>query len=238
MPSSNGFSSSGTLNNSVLGNSLNNSANLNSLNNAGVDPGLQVANAGSLTRAAASKWDDFEVVGSKIYDPDGREFIAKGVNINGPGFGWPGDTPNQVDNVKKWGFNSIRLNIRELGIEPKNRYAQNGTVDQIVRNFTKEGIVVMIDIHEKGGGWYNASELNKLISYSKDLGSTKTIPTFGSTLPMNQEDTTAVAKVLSISTSTNTPRPLRRFDRPALTIRSWLMAGFGDRTKEPGIVTQ
>jgi aryl-phospho-beta-D-glucosidase BglC (GH1 family) len=171
MPSSNGFSSSGTLNNSVLGNSLNNSANLNSLNNAGVDPGLQVANAGSLTRAAASKWDDFEVVGSKIYDPDGREFIAKGVNINGPGFGWPGDTPNQVDNVKKWGFNSIRLNIRELGIEPKNRYAQNGTVDQIVRNFTKEGIVVMIDIHEKGGGWYNASELNKLISYSKDLGS-------------------------------------------------------------------
>jgi hypothetical protein len=167
----NGFSSGNTLSNSTLGNSLNTASSLNALNNSGIDPGLQVSNAGTFARASSSKWDDFEVVGNKIYDPNGREFIAKGVNINGPGYGWPGDTPNQVDNIKKWGFNAIRLNVRELGFEQKSTYAQNGTVDQIVRNFTSQGIVVMIDAHENIGDWFTPNELDKLIDWGKNLGS-------------------------------------------------------------------
>jgi hypothetical protein len=167
----NSLSNGNTLSNSTLGNSLNTTSSLNALNNSGIDPGLQVSNTGTFARASSSKWDDFEVVGNKIYDPNGREFIAKGVNINGPGYGWPGDTPNQVDNIKKWGFNAVRLNVRELGFEQKSTYAQNGTVDQIVRNFTSQGIVVMIDAHENIGGWFTGSELDKLVDWGKNLGS-------------------------------------------------------------------
>ncbi|MBD2070959.1 cellulase family glycosylhydrolase [Leptolyngbya sp. FACHB-671] len=115
--------------------------------------------------------NDFRVVGTKIYDPNGREFIAKGVNINGPGYGWPGKTPEQVDNIKRWGFNSIRLNVRQLGLDNKQTYAENGTIDAIVEKFTSQRIVVMIEPHERTGKWYSSDELNKLVNWHKGLAS-------------------------------------------------------------------
>jgi hypothetical protein len=127
--------------------------------------------AASTPTGRSDSSNDFRVVGTKIYDPNGREFIAKGVNINGPGYGWPGKTPDQVDNIKRWGFNSIRLNVRQLGLDNKQTYAENGTIDAIVEKFTSQRIVVMIEPHERTGKWYSSDELNKLVNWHKGLAS-------------------------------------------------------------------
>ena len=81
----------------------------------------------------------FEVVGTKIYDHNGREFIAKGVNVNGPGFGWPGDTPGYAEEIiERWQFNSIRLNVKELEPAPWT-YTENGTIDEIIEAGVESG---------------------------------------------------------------------------------------------------
>ena len=104
----------------------------------------------------------FKVVGTKIYDPNGREFIAKGVNVNGPGFGWPGDTPGYADEIiERWKFNSIRLNVKELDPAPWT-YAENGTVDEIIDTYTDKGAVVVLEPHENTGGYFTGSQLDKL----------------------------------------------------------------------------
>lgn len=52
----------------------------------------------------------FQVQGTKIYNLNCGEFVARGVNINGPGYGWWGNTPAAVsDVVERWKFNAIRL---------------------------------------------------------------------------------------------------------------------------------
>ena len=104
----------------------------------------------------------FKVVGTKIYDPKGQEFIAKGVNVNGPGFGWPGDTPGYAnDIIDRWKFNSIRLNVKELDPAPW-KYAENGTIDEIIDTYTDKGAVVVLEPHENTGGYFTGSELDKL----------------------------------------------------------------------------
>ena len=46
----------------------------------------------------------FQILGMKIYDPNGQEFIVKGVNM----FAWEGIA--QVDSlVNQWGFNTVRV---------------------------------------------------------------------------------------------------------------------------------
>ena len=101
-------------------------------------------------------------MGTKIYDPNGREFIAKGVNVNGPGFGWPGDTPGYADEIiERWKFNSIRLNVKELDPAPWT-YAENGTVDEIIDTYTDKGAVVVLEPHENTGGYFTGSQLDKL----------------------------------------------------------------------------
>ena len=104
----------------------------------------------------------FKVVGTKIYDPKGREFIAKGVNVNGPGFGWPGDTPGYANEIiDRWKFNSIRLNVKELDPAPW-KYAENGTIDEIIDTYTDKGAVVVLEPHENTGSYFTGAQLDKL----------------------------------------------------------------------------
>ena len=67
--------------------------------------------AGPSTAAAATGPANFAVRGSQILDPDGRNFIPVGANVNGPQFVWNGPTVGQAavaDDVWRW--NTIRLN--------------------------------------------------------------------------------------------------------------------------------
>lgn len=151
-----------------------------SLPNSGFEPSVELANIsttdGEITVASdidgltgmATTNGKFETYNGKIYDPNGREFVAKGVNLNGPGFGWPGNPVSYVDEIEKWGFNAIRLNVKE--IEPSQyKYAENGTIDSIVQAYTQAGIVVMIEPHEETGGWFEGQELDELVNWHSNL---------------------------------------------------------------------
>lgn len=103
----------------------------------------------------------FKVKGTKIFYPNGQEFIANGININGPGYGWYGDTPGSVENVVEgWKFNAIRLNLRE--IEPREIIEQNGTTEQIVDLYTDRGLVVVLEAHEQTGDYFTGAKLDRL----------------------------------------------------------------------------
>ncbi|NJK94940.1 MAG: hypothetical protein HC905_08530 [Bacteroidales bacterium] len=67
----------------------------------------------SFTTVAKTPVQGFIVCGSKIYDPDNKEFILKGVNVGGPGWSWNENTLDYFDAlVNKWKFNTIRLSTK------------------------------------------------------------------------------------------------------------------------------
>lgn len=108
----------------------------------------------------------FRVLGSKIYDPNGQEFIIKGTNM----FAWKG-----ISNVDKylntWGFNTIRVPNYLLGSYAQPHPADNnyGTNHQIVDAFTSQGAVVIFDAHDRIGGYYEAHEWEILKDYWRDM---------------------------------------------------------------------
>ena len=109
----------------------------------------------------------FQVIDDKIYTPDGQEFIIKGTNINGPKFGWPGDTPGYVHLIADcWQFNTVRVNVMLFDGQP---YAENGTIEQIVDIYTAQGIVTIVEAHDRTGKYYEGSDLEALKAYFRDL---------------------------------------------------------------------
>lgn len=108
----------------------------------------------------------FQVVGTQIYDPDGREFITKGINM----FSWQGLT--QVDSlINDWGFNTIRVPNYLLGSYGQPHPADNsyGTNHQIVDAFTSQGAVVIFDAHDRIGGYYQNTEWEILKNYWREM---------------------------------------------------------------------
>lgn len=104
---------------------------------------------------------NFQVQGTEIFAPNGEEFIAHGINLNGFGYGWYGDTPGAVEEiVEKWEFNAIRLNLR--AIEPREIIEENGTIEQIVDLYTDRDVVVVLEAHEQTGDYFTGQKLNQL----------------------------------------------------------------------------
>ncbi len=124
----------------------------------------------------------FKVCGSKIFDPEEKEFLVKGVNISGPGFPWPESTTAQFDNVvKKWKFNTIRLAL--MGAPsldsytsfqcsgtnfPQYQYTTFGTVREIVKKYTDAKVVVILEYH-KVGSIFTGAELTCASSWWKTM---------------------------------------------------------------------
>ncbi len=97
----------------------------------------------------------FKVIDTQIYEPDGKEFIVKGINM----FTWEGIA--QVDSlINDWGFNTVRVPNYLLGNYGQPHPAENnyGTNHQIVDAFTSQGAVVIFDAHDRIGGYYEDSE--------------------------------------------------------------------------------
>ena len=113
---------------------------------------------------------EFQVIGSKIYDPNGVEFIAKGVNAPGYRYTWPGDTLGDADAIiEDWGFNMIRLNNYFF---TKARWPQsdkNNNINAIIDEYTDRGVVVMVEAHDHLGGFWPKGDLEKLKSKFEDL---------------------------------------------------------------------
>lgn len=123
----------------------------------------------------------FQVVGNKIYDPNGEEFIIKGTNINGPKFGWPGNTAGYVSLVADcWKFNAARVNVNLF--DGKISYRENGAIEQIIDTYTYRKIVTIIAAHDRTGSYYQENELEALKTYYYRLAqSIKIIPMSGLT---------------------------------------------------------
>ena len=105
---------------------------------------------------------EFQVVGTKIYDPNGQEFIAKGTNV----FTWDGT--KRIDNyVDTWGFNTVRVPNYLLGTYGQPHPGDNGyyTNRKIVNDYTSRGVTVMFSAHDKIGSYYEGADFDTLKDY-------------------------------------------------------------------------
>ena len=113
---------------------------------------------------------DFRIIDTKIYDPDGNEFIVKGTNM----FAW--EETARVDSiVSDWGFNAIRVPNFLLGGYGQPHPAENGYAinQRIVEAFTQSSVqsptVVIFDAHDRVGGYYQGSEFEILKGYWREM---------------------------------------------------------------------
>ncbi len=115
------------------------------------------------------------VVSNTKFLQDGTEFTIRGININGPGM--PGNHKVSLDVhliADVWKFNLVRVScsIRDVpNAAPKGKDAPD-TLDDIVREFTDRGIVVLISPRDHVGGYYsdppgpaNSSSLTELAGW-------------------------------------------------------------------------
>ncbi|WP_013321040.1 glycoside hydrolase family 5 protein [Gloeothece verrucosa] len=109
---------------------------------------------------------NFQVLETKIYTPDGQEFIIKGTNM----FAWEG-TSNVNSYLNNWGFNTIRVPNYLLGTynQPNpalNKYASD---HRIVDAFTSQRAVVIFDAHDRIGCYYTGNDFEILKNYWRDM---------------------------------------------------------------------
>gem|GEM_PF-964749 len=100
---------------------------------------------------------NFRVSGSKILNPDGTEFLIKGININGPGWCFQRDTLQDVGLLlDAWKFNAVRL----CAANKWDSFAANWNRDlnAIVKAFTDRGIVVILENHDYTGTYPSLDE--------------------------------------------------------------------------------
>jgi hypothetical protein len=113
----------------------------------------------------------FTVVGTKIYDPQGREFIVHGVNINGPNWVSGREMTQDADLIAGcWEFNTVRVNSAlYVGESQWQNYTTNNDTDRLVNAFTSRGVVVMFEAHDRTGRFYEGQELTDLVNWYRNL---------------------------------------------------------------------
>ncbi len=114
--------------------------------------------------------DNFKIIGNKIYDPGGKEFILKGINI----FAWEGinNIDSHVDSsLNKWGFNAIRVPNYLLGSwgQPHPECNNYSTNKIIVDAYTSQGAVVIFSAHDLIGGYYEGNDWEVLKDFWRDM---------------------------------------------------------------------
>lgn len=99
----------------------------------------------------------FQIVGKTIVDPEGYVFVPMGANIavrqaphleNGFAFNWRGTANGHSEDVKAWGWNTLRLNV--ICLTPNDGPTQAQTldgIDQVIKEYTAKKIVIIIECH-------------------------------------------------------------------------------------------
>ena len=102
----------------------------------------------------------FYTLGKQIIGPDGKPFVARGANINGPAYYFRNDP---IDNPGPLGMSSLDMiaNCWKFNIVRVNTFASSMVLypedfDRTVKAFTERGIVVMIEPHDYTGRYPNA----------------------------------------------------------------------------------
>jgi endoglycosylceramidase len=89
-----------------------------------------------------------------LYDDAGRVSIFHGANVVYKGYPWYSpfltDTSN-IETIKSWGFNTIRLGVMWSGVEPEmGVYNETyvGIISDILDDMEAHGINAIIDVHQ------------------------------------------------------------------------------------------
>ena len=121
---------------------------------------IELSNPSSeLSNFSSNNDSGFQVLGTKIYDPNGQEFIAKGANV----FTWDGT--NNIDNyLDVWNFNTIRVPNYLLGSwnQPHPGDDDYATNRAIVDAYTQRGVTVIFDAHDLIGSYYEGEDFETL----------------------------------------------------------------------------
>jgi hypothetical protein len=114
---------------------------------------------------------DFTVDGTTILDPDGQPFVPKGVNVGGMNWTWDRPTVPDIDLITDcWNFNLVRVNsFLFTGQIQYPQHDTNNDLDAIIRAFTDRGIVVVLEAHDRIGGYYLGGDLDTLVNWYTDL---------------------------------------------------------------------
>ena len=103
--------------------------------------------------ATAAPTGQFEVRGTRFFDPDGVQFVPVGTNMNGPHSFFSSPTQGMAARLKAdWGFNFIRLVTCLPGGCHGPESSVNDDLEAIVAEYTAQRMVVMVDYHQLGFG--------------------------------------------------------------------------------------
>ncbi|MCU0354302.1 MAG: cellulase family glycosylhydrolase [Cytophagales bacterium] len=112
----------------------------------------------------------FRVQGTQIIGPDGKEFIIKGVNVNGPHWPWNRPTVPDADLIANvWKFNTVRVNIFPSLAANGCCINNNTDLDAIVNAFASRKLVVQLENHDFTCKYPNAGELATLRTWWVNL---------------------------------------------------------------------
>lgn len=129
----------------------------------------------------------FRMIGNKIFDPQGNLFVPKGVNI----FPWHGTDDSLHKIGACWNFNTVRLHAwilpdastdqwkdhivyvdEPLIFDPDNvNGLRTYDVRQLIESYTNRGIVVLFDVHDLLGKYFEGENLEDYKTFITDFAS-------------------------------------------------------------------
>jgi mannan endo-1,4-beta-mannosidase len=114
--------------------------------------------------------DNFSVKDGKIYDPQGREFIIRGCNVQSWNQCWEGTVAEQMPQlIDCWRFNFARCYARlyKTGCTwPKHTKSE---YYRLLDSLTNRGVVASVCFWDKLGGYFSGGSLNDLNREMKEL---------------------------------------------------------------------
>jgi hypothetical protein len=120
-------------------------------------------------KAASGSWS---IQGTQIIDPNGNPFVAKGVNVIGPNWVWPGHTTQDVDSILNvWKFNLVRVDMStQPGPYSSDQY---DSLDSIIQTFTSRGVpVVIAPADNPAANWSDTSKIDAYRSWLRGVAAT------------------------------------------------------------------
>ena len=95
-----------------------------------------------------------KLAGNYFVDSSNRVKLFHGANYVKRGYPWyPEELTNQtvIDNLKDWGFNSVRLGVMWSGLRPDYKTVNStylNIIMKIINDLSERGIYVIIDLHQ------------------------------------------------------------------------------------------
>ena len=112
---------------------------------------IEVSAAGEVTRPDYNQSTGFFTLKGKVYDANGNEFIARGVNNRHVWFDSWGPTPalDALDNIARFGFNSVRI-VWEVDHEDGS-LTNDSILKRIIDRTIELNMVPLVELHDFTG---------------------------------------------------------------------------------------